>query len=186
MSAQEIQVRVKARVWQAIALSGTTFSTIPQEEMAKFVDVLTDGILQEIDDVMTVDTGTASASTPVAVPLTAESQETHTEEVLWEGRPFLSINTHYTITTERVRIVKGLLGKDREDIELVRIQDMDQSQGLGERLVNVGDIAIRSHDPSNPQVMLENVANVQEVHEILRKAVLAARKRYNFNYREQM
>lgn len=186
MSAQEIQARVKGRVWQVIAQSGTTFSTIPQEEMTKFADALTDAILQEVDDVLTVDSGTASTSTPAPVPVSAESQEGYVEEVLWEGRPFLSISTHYTITTERVRIVKGLLSKDREDIELVRIQDIDQTQGLGERLVNVGDISIHSHDPSHPQIMLDNVANVQEVHEILRKAVLAARKRNNFHYREQM
>jgi len=186
MSALEIQARVKGRVWQAIAQSGTAFAAIPQEEMAKFVDTLADSILQEVDDVLTTDTGNASATTPLAVPESAESVETHTEEVLWEGRPFLSITTHYTITTERVRIVRGLLSKDREDIELVRIQDIDQTQGLGERLVNVGDISIHAHDPSHPNVVLDNVANVQEVHEILRKAVLASRKRNNFHYREQM
>lgn len=186
MSAKEIQARVKGRIWQAIAQNNALFGAIPQEELTKFADTLTDGILQEVDDVLTADTGTASAATPVAVPESAETNEGHVEVVLWEGRPFLSISTHYTITTERVRVVKGLLSKDREDIELVRIQDIDQSQGLGERLVNVGDIAIHSHDPSHPQIVLDNVANVQEVHEILRTAVLAARKRNNFHYREQM
>lgn len=186
MSAQEIQARVKARIWQSIAQNNAIFGTVSQEDITKFADALTDGILQEVDDVITVDTGTPSAATPLAVPANAESQDGYVEELLWEGRPFLSISTHYTITTERVRIVKGLLSKDREDIELVRIQDIDQTQGLGERLINVGDITIQSHDPSHPSVVLDNIANVQEVHEILRKAVLAARKRYNFHYREQM
>ena len=78
------------------------------------------------------------------------------------------------------------MNKERDDIELVRIQEIDQKQGVGERLVNVGDIMISAHDTHHPTIVLENVANVLEVHEILRKAVLAARKRHNFNYREQM
>jgi hypothetical protein len=186
MTAQEIQARIRGRIWQSIAQNSAIFGTISQEELTKFADSLTDSILQDVDDVLTVDTGAASTATPTAVPLAAESQDTHVEEVLWEGRPFLSISTRYTITTERVRIVTGLLSKEREDIELVRIQDIDQSQSLGERFVNVGDITIHSHDPSHPNLILNNVANVLEVHEILRAAVLAARKRHNFHYREQM
>ncbi|NIP27538.1 MAG: PH domain-containing protein, partial [Phycisphaerae bacterium] len=78
------------------------------------------------------------------------------EEILWEGRPFLSVSTHYIITTQRVRIIQGLLGKDREDIELIRIQDIDQSQSLRERLLNLGDITIRGHDTSHPKAVLNN------------------------------
>ena len=108
------------------------------------------------------------------------------EKVLWEGRPFLSLNTRYVITNERVRIVEGILGKDREDIELVRIQDIDQSQSISERLLNIGDILIRSHDTTNPQAVIRNVKDPQAVHEILRRAVLDARKRHKLVYREEM
>ncbi len=186
MALEAVKARIKGKVWQAIAQSGVSLAALPQEEVDKLVAAVTDGVLQEVDDLLTETSGTASLVTPTALPTTAENKDDHVEEVLWEGRPFLSLSTHYTITTERVRIVKGLLSKDREDIELVRIQDLDQTQGVGERMVNVGDITIKSHDASSPVMVLENVANVLEVHEILRKAVLAARKRYNFNYREQM
>jgi uncharacterized membrane protein YdbT with pleckstrin-like domain len=98
----------------------------------------------------------------------------------------LSISEHYVITNERVRIVRGLLGKDREDIELVRIQDIDHSQTLRERALNVGDITIRSHDTSHPTLVLNNVRDVQEVHEILRRAVLNARKKYKITFQEEM
>ena len=108
------------------------------------------------------------------------------EEILWEGRPFLSIGVRYKITNERVRIVEGLLGKERRDIELVRIQDVDHKQNLTERAFNIGDVFIRSHDESDPQIMLNNVTNPEEVHEILRRAVLKARKKYNMSYREEM
>jgi hypothetical protein len=185
MSTQEIEARVKGRVWQAIAQSGGAFSAIPQADLETFTKTLTAGLLQEMDDLLTANSGTASNTPPIAVPAEAENANAP-ETVLWEGRPFLSISTHYTVTTERIRIVRGMLSKEREDIELVRIQDIDQSQGFGERLVNVGDITVHSHDPSHPQVVLENISNVQDVHEVLRLAVLAARKRNNFHYREQM
>ena len=79
-----------------------------------------------------------------------------------------------------------MLGKDREDIELVRVQDIDQKQGIAERVINIGDIFVCSHDPSDPQVVLRNVADPLEVHEIIRRAVLEARKKYRLYYREEM
>ena len=108
------------------------------------------------------------------------------KQTLWKGHPLLSISEHYVITNERVRIVRGLFGKDREDIELIRIQDIDHSQTLRERALNVGDISIKSHDRSHPSVVLNNVRDVQEVHEILRRAVLSARKQYNITFQEEM
>ncbi len=98
----------------------------------------------------------------------------------------MSLRVHYKITSERVRLTEGLLGKEREDIELVRIQDVDHKQNLTERMLNIGDVYIRSHDPSHPEVVLQNVTNPMEVHEILRRAVLKARKKYNLSYREEM
>jgi hypothetical protein len=50
----------------------------------------------------------------------------------------------------------------------------------------VGDITIRSHDSSHPAIILNNVRDVQEVHEILRRAVLNARKRYKITFQEEM
>ena len=108
------------------------------------------------------------------------------ERVLWEGRPFLSLVTHYRLTNERIRITHGLLAKQRIDIELVKIQDMEQTQRLAERMMNLGDITIRSHDPAHPEVVLENITDVQRVHELLRRARLDARKEHNFGYREEM
>jgi hypothetical protein len=82
--------------------------------------------------------------------------------------------------------MSGLLGKEREDVELIRIQDMDQRQTLRERFMNVGDIYIRSHDPSHPHIILNNVRDPQQVHEILRRAVLDARSKHGLYYREEM
>ena len=50
----------------------------------------------------------------------------------------------------------------------------------------LGDVTVRSADPSHPQAVLRNVQDPEEVHEVLRRAVMEARKRSNFAFREQM
>jgi uncharacterized membrane protein YdbT with pleckstrin-like domain len=108
------------------------------------------------------------------------------EKILWQGRPFLSVSTNYLITDERIRVIHGLIGKDREDVELIRIQDIDLKQTLSDRILNVGDITILSHDSSHPELLLENVRDPDTVHEMLRRAVLNARKAHGLSYREEM
>jgi len=181
MSLPEIRAQVKSGIWQAIAQSGVNLSSLPQADQDRLVGAITEGVLTQMDDVLSQTSGqSASASVSTA------DDDLETEQVLWEGRPFLSLSVRYTITNQRVRIKEGLLGRDLEDVELVRIQDLDFNQSLTERMINVGDVVIRSHDSSHPQITLNNVANPTEVHEILRRAVMKARKKYGVTFREEM
>ena len=50
----------------------------------------------------------------------------------------------------------------------------------------VGDINVRGQDASEPQVVLRNVSNPEEVYNVLRKAWMDARKRYGLQFREYM
>lgn len=175
---KEAQSRIQARVWQAIAQGDIDTGDLDKEAVTAMVAAITDAALIELDETM-------GDSLKSGAPQTAVFADGD-EEILWEGRPFLSLTLHYTITSERIRITEGLLGKAREDVELIRVQDMDQSQTVAERMLNLGDVTIRSHDSSHPLIELKNVKDPQAVHEILRRAVLAARKRYNFTYREEM
>jgi len=181
MALSEVRTKLKAGIWQAVAQSGIDLSSLSQEEQDKLVGAITEGVLKEIDDILSQASGRPASAADPNVATDADE-----EVVLWEGRPFLSLRVNYQITTERVRITEGLLGKEREDIELVRIQDVDHKQSVTERILNIGDVYIRSHDPSQPEVMLTNVSNPMELHEILRRAILKARQRYNLSYREEM
>jgi hypothetical protein len=154
---------------------------VPKQQVEALVDFVTDAALLEVDEEL----GETVGRPKLAVGATLQGGQ-EDEKVLWEGRPFLSISVSYIITTERVRIIEGLLGKQREDIELVRIQDLDQKQTLRERMLNVGDVIIRSHDRSHPEIVLNNIKDPQGVHEILRRAVLDARQKYRFTFREEM
>jgi hypothetical protein len=182
MSFKESHDQIKSQVWKAIAKSEIDLSAVPEDEVDALVELVTDAALIEIDREL----GNQSLLESVPGPGDYLETEDDKELVLWSGRPFLSIVTEFVITNERIRIITGLLGKDREDIELVRIQDIDQKQTLGDRLLKIGDIVILSHDSSDPRVTLHNVKDPQDVHEILRRAVLDARKKHGLIYREEM
>ena len=187
MSLNETQARIKARLWKTIAQTELDLSTLDKETIEALVDLVTEAALIEMDDSITQSLAEQRATTKTVTDSTDLSVfEDHKEDILWEGRPFLSLTLHYTITDERIRITEGLLGKARENVELVRIQDMDYSQTFSERMLNLGDINIRSHDTSHPTILLKNVKDPESVYEILRRAVLHARKKHNFTYREEM
>jgi hypothetical protein len=182
MSFTETQDRIKASVWQAIAQSDLDVSGLDKETLESLVHLVTEAALLDADNEMekSLESGRQQGSADVDV------MDDDKEDLLWEGRPFLSVTLHYRITDERIRITEGLLGKAREIVELIRVQDVDYSQTFSERLLNLGDIDIHSHDSSHPKIQLKNIKNPESVYEILRRAILKARKRHNFTYREWM
>lgn len=183
MTIKEAQARIKARVWQSVAQADLNLSALDKTTLENFVDLVTEAALLEIDNELDLSQlATKSATAEVA----EEEDDEFGEKVLWEGRPLLSLVLNYTITSERIKITSGLLGKAHENVELIRVQDVDHSQTFGERVLKIGDITIRSHDPSHPEIVLRNIQDPSSVYEILRRAVLDARKRHNFSYREEM
>ncbi len=177
----QIRTQVQSSVWQGIAQSGVNLAAMPAADQQRMVENITNNVLLTFNAVMNQARPSMPAS---AIPPVAPSDTEET--VLWEGAPFLSISEHYTITSERIKIVHGMIGKDIENIELIRVQDIDITQNLSERIFNIGDIQIRGADLSHPTVALQNINDPQEVYEILRKAWLSARKRYGLQFRETM
>lgn len=181
MAVTEAKDRVLNRIWQSIATSGVSVNAIPQDQLGALVNAIADGVLVAIDQEL------EAAGLPVR-ELAAEGSPAlgDEEKLLWEGRPFLSLSTYYRITNQRVRAQYGLIGRDFDDIELIRIQDLDRSQGLSERILGIGDVHIASADPSLPTLTLRNVSDPEAVHEILRRAMLDARKKYRYSVQEEM
>jgi hypothetical protein len=188
MSLKEAQARIQARIWQAIAQSDLELSQLDKETLTGLVELVTEAALLELDQELEVSFDEEMRKQPPVTPEAAAANilDDNKEDVLWQGRPFLSLTLHYTITDERIRITEGLLGKAHDNVELVRVQDLDYKQNLSERLLNLGDVTIRSQDRSKPVITLHNIKEPGKVYEILRRAVLAARKRHNFAFRDQM
>ena len=177
MSIDKLRAQVIGSIWQAIAQSGVDLSSVSQDQQEIIVNKIADGVMVTMDAIMGDE-----------MPLTTTEDEVDEldERVLWKGRPFLSLVENYTITSERLKITTGLVSRNVENFELIRIQDIDFKQGMGDRMVGIGDINIRGHDPSNPDILLRNVSKPEEVYEILRKAWLDARKRHGLQFREYM
>jgi hypothetical protein len=187
MTPIDTKALVTGRVWQAIAQSGVDLSLLSREQQEQLVHVLTESMLVTIDEILdTVDR--PPTPSPMAAPTAgvAARDDDEEERILWEGRPFLSLVERYIITTERVRIQTGLLSNAFDDLELIRIQDIDFSQHLTERMLNIGDLLIHSANASQREVMLRNIKDPSQVHEILRRAMINARKRYGLAFREEM
>lgn len=176
MTIEQQRARMKSAVWKAISNSGVDVSVLPSEQQAKIVDAVADESLKVVNEMMGEITSAAGTRPPV------DDKET----VVWEGRPFLSLVENYLITSERIKISRGLLSKDYDNFELIRIKDIDITQALTERMLGLGDIHILGADASTPDVTLRNISNPNEVYELLRKAWMAARKKYGLIFRQEL
>ena len=204
MSLEAQKTRIAGRVWQALAQSGVNLAMVPKDQLEKVVNTIADAVMVEFDAMLaemeapvesagqepaadaTPAAGAVSPAIAAAEAGAAAAPAAGGEQVLWEGRPFLSLRERYIITNERVRIITGLVGRNTEDIEFIRLKDVDHTQGVSERMLNLGDIQLRSADPSKPMAVLRNVIDPEKVHEIIRRAMLDARKRYPFVFEQEM
>ena len=184
MNRQQVRDAMTSQFYRSLAESGVTIDAVPQAQLQALVNAMADGVfaaLERLDE-----EGVEAGGTRGVSPAASSDDPAAAEELLWRGRPYLTIGVRYELTTQRLRVIRGLLGRDYEEIELVRVRDTAVSQHLGERALNVGDITIFSNDPSDPEFVLNNVKNPMEVRELIRRATLAEKERRGFRYREEM
>jgi len=183
MLPREAQARLKARLWQTMAQSDIDLSSLDKADLESLVDLLTSEAMIEMDEQL----GQSWTETKTnELTETNEDPDEDDEQILWEGRPFLSVSQYYAITDQRIHITEGMLGQVHQNIELVRVQDMDYKQSISERLFNLGDIIVSSHDPQSPSFVLRNIKDPEGVYKILRQAVRAARKDNKLTFQEEM
>jgi uncharacterized membrane protein YdbT with pleckstrin-like domain len=119
------------------------------------------------------------------------------EELVWEGSPsqllnfpvflvcvllfwlvipvFVAIwkwlvvrNIRYELTSERLRVRRGVLNKELEEMELYRVRDYKLEQPLVLRLVSLGNVTVTSTDVSEPVVTLRAIRDSEQVRERIR------------------
>ena len=88
-----------------------------------------------------------------------------------------SRSTRFELTTQRVRIERGLLSKTWQDTELYRIDDIVLQQPFGMRMVGHALLTLRSTDRSTPEIRLYGVPGLAELGEKLRQYALKERER---------
>ena len=88
-----------------------------------------------------------------------------------------SLSINYEITTQRVRVERGLLSKEKENVELFRIDHFDLHKPLGMRLVGQCILHLRSSDTNFPSVMILGIPNLESLADTLRECSLHERTR---------
>jgi uncharacterized membrane protein YdbT with pleckstrin-like domain len=131
----------------------------------------------------------------------AAFKETEAERILFSGHPAVivsawqwfavtltlgiaylyywiqSLSTHYEITSQRVRVEKGLFSKSKESVELFRIDHFDVLKPLGMRLAGHCLLDLRSSDTNFANVELLGIPDLETLADTLRECSLRERTR---------
>ncbi|MBF8300783.1 MAG: hypothetical protein HW394_1153 [Acidobacteria bacterium] len=88
-----------------------------------------------------------------------------------------SLSVRYLITTQRVRIERGLFSTTTDNVELFRIDHFDLHKPFGMRILNECMLHLRSSDPHFPTVMIRGVPQLERLADTLRDCSLRERTR---------
>jgi membrane protein YdbS with pleckstrin-like domain len=88
-----------------------------------------------------------------------------------------SRGTHYEITTQRIKLEKGVLSKRQESLELFRIDHFELDKPFGMRLLGQSALHLFSSDAELDRFYLYGVPNLVSIAETLRECQLRERTR---------
>src|SRR3954466_681114 len=84
----------------------------------------------------------------------------------WRSR-----SRRYRLTTKRVVVETGVLGKRLEQVDLYRVNDYTVVRPIGQRLLGTGNLVLRTLDRSSPVVAIEGIrTDVVALYERIRAA----------------
>lgn len=85
--------------------------------------------------------------------------------------------TQYEVTSERIRVRRGIFTKRTDELELYRANDTSLIEPLTLRMFGLGTIEVRTMDATQPRVYLEAVHGARKLREDLRKHIEDCRDR---------
>jgi membrane protein YdbS with pleckstrin-like domain len=92
---------------------------------------------------------------------------------------FKSLRIHYEITTQRIKLERGLMSKVQESLELFRIDHFELRKPLGARLVGQASLHLYSSDAELEKFSIYGVPNLESLADTLRECQLCERARRN-------
>jgi uncharacterized membrane protein YdbT with pleckstrin-like domain len=138
------------------------------------------------------------------------ARESTTEKTLFEGHPAVvysagqyvfivitlgiallvywlrSLSTRFTITTQRVRIERGLFSKMQDNLELFRVDHIDLHKPFGQRMLGYCTVHLHSSDAGMTSVYLYGIRDLEVMADTLRDCSLRERSRRRVLPVEQM
>lgn len=73
------------------------------------------------------------------------------------------ITTHYTITTRRLRIQRGLISREIQETRLERVQNVNYDQSILQRILQIGDVDFDTAAGDDYNFIFAGVADPEEV-----------------------
>jgi uncharacterized membrane protein YdbT with pleckstrin-like domain len=100
-----------------------------------------------------------------------------TAGLLWIYYWIMSLDTRYEITSQRVRIERGIFSKTKDSLELFRVDHFDLHKPLGMRLAGHCLLHLRSSDASFATVIIYGIPKLEKLADTLRECSLRERSR---------
>ncbi len=95
--------------------------------------------------------------------------------MLWR---YLVVRTQvFELTSERLRITRGVINQKIDEIELYRVKDSQMIRPWWMRLTGLASIALETSDRTLPQLVIPAIHGGETVRELLRKHVELERDR---------
>jgi membrane protein YdbS with pleckstrin-like domain len=90
---------------------------------------------------------------------------------------FISRAIHYTITTQRIKLQRGMLSKVQESLELFRIDHFELRQPIGSRILGQSFLHLYSSDAELSNFSIYAIPNLPAIADQLRECQLRERAR---------
>jgi len=80
---------------------------------------------------------------------------------------YRKMSIHYEVTTQRFNHQSGILTRTSDRIEMIDIDDVTFTQGIVERMFNVGTIKLTSSDRTHPVLQLLGISDLKRVADLI-------------------
>jgi membrane protein YdbS with pleckstrin-like domain len=84
---------------------------------------------------------------------------------------------HYRVTTQRIKLERGMLSKVQESLELFRVDHFELRRPLGSRMLGYGSLHLYSSDAELDTFSIYGVRNLEQLADQLRECQLRERTR---------
>ncbi len=113
------------------------------------------------------------------------------KEILWKDRKrtFFGLPwsfTKYSLTEERLFVETGFFNTTENEVRLYRIMDVQLTRSLGQKIVGVGTIHVKSADKTLKDFEIKSVKDSRNVKEMLSELVEKNRTEKRVMNREVM
>jgi uncharacterized membrane protein YdbT with pleckstrin-like domain len=98
--------------------------------------------------------------------------------ILWGAWVWVSTAAeNFELTTERIRLKRGVINQTFDEVELYRVKDVSLSRNAFERIMKLGTITLETSDLGQERIVIASVGKSEELRENLRTQVEIMRDR---------